>query len=51
MWKDGKGDGLMVRWHANGLKKSEANYKDGKQISKKWWNNKGEPVDTIEEAK
>ena len=50
-WKDGKGDGLMVRWHENGQKKSEANYKDGKQISKKWWNNKGEPVDTIEEAK
>ena len=49
-YKDGKANGLWVWWYKNGQKKSEANYKDGKQISKKWWNNKGEPVDSWEEA-
>jgi len=30
----------------------EANWKDGEEVegSKKWWNRKGEPVDSGEEA-
>jgi len=28
----------------------EANFKDGKLISAKYWNSKGEPVDSEEEA-
>jgi len=41
-----------VTWHENGQKETESNYKDGKPVegSEKYWNSKGEPVDTIEEA-
>jgi antitoxin component YwqK of YwqJK toxin-antitoxin module len=49
-WKDGKMDGLETLWHENGQKQSEGNYKNGKKISGKYWNSKGEPVDTREEA-
>ena len=49
-YKEGELDGLVVEWHFNGQKFSEANYKDGELISEKFWNNKGEPVDTYEEA-
>ena len=49
-YKEGNLDGLVVNWHFNGQKFSEANYKDGELISEKFWNNKGEPVDTYEEA-
>ena len=49
--KDGKVHGLAVIWHQNGQKMSERNWKEGKKISEKWWNSKGEPVDTIEEAR
>ena len=49
-YKEGKLDGLVVNWHFNGQKFSEENYKDGELISEKFWNNKGEPVDTYEEA-
>ena len=49
-FKDGKGDGLGTTWHENGQKKSEVKFKDDKIISTKYWNSKGEPVDTIEEA-
>ena len=49
-YKDGKIDGLAVTWHENGQKKSEVKFKDGKIISTKYWNSKGEPVDTYEEA-
>ena len=45
-YKDGKPDGLTIIWHDNGQKRAELNIKDGKQISKKWWNSKGEPVDS-----
>ena len=48
--KEGKTHGLIVRWHKNGQKAREANFKDGKLISEKYWNSKGEPVDTYEEA-
>ena len=51
-YKDGKWDGLWVVWYKNGQKKLEENYKNGKLVegSAKYWNSKGEPVDTIEEA-
>ena len=49
-YKDGKQEGLTVAWHENGLKAGESDWKDGKKISSKYWNNKGEPVDTYEEA-
>ena len=51
-WKDGKLDGLVVEWHENGQKRLEVNYKDGKEVedSAKYWNSKGEPVDSEEEA-
>ena len=49
-YKDGKPDGLWTRWHENGQKKVEATYKDGERISEKWWNAKGEEVETPEEA-
>ena len=51
-YKDGTQDGLYVSWHKNGQKKQERNFKDGEEVegSRKYWNSKGEPVDTIEEA-
>ena len=48
--KDGKYDGLVVWWHQNGQKKSEENWKDGKMTYEKFWNSKGEKVDSKEEA-
>ena len=49
-YKDGKRDGLYVMWYEDGQKAREANFKGGKEISEKWWNSKGEPVDSREEA-
>ena len=49
-FKDGKPDGLYVMWHKNGEKKSEVNFKNGKLISDKYWNRKGDPVGSFEEA-
>jgi antitoxin component YwqK of YwqJK toxin-antitoxin module len=49
-YKDGKMDGLVVEWHENGQKKGEATFKDDEPISGKFWNSKGEPVDTYEEG-
>ena len=36
-------DGLSTEWYDNGQKKSEAIYKDGKEISSKEWNEDGSP--------
>ena len=51
-YKDGKLDGLFVEWHENGQKLFEVNFKDGEEVegSEKFWNSKGEPVDSLEEA-
>ena len=49
-FKDGKPDGLMLQWHENGQKQGEGYFKDGVQISVKFWNSKGEPVDTLRES-
>tara|TARA_Y100000588_G_scaffold385340_1_gene478509 strand:- start:734 stop:1318 length:585 start_codon:yes stop_codon:yes gene_type:complete len=50
-FKDGKYDGLVEEWHKNGQKAMETKFKDGVEISGKYWNSKGEPVDTYKEAK
>ena len=49
-FKDGKPDGLTVSWHENGKNRTEINYKDGTVISSKYWNSKGEEVDSLAEA-
>jgi len=49
-YKNGKWDGLAVLWHENGQKRAEGKAKGGELVSEKFWNSKGEPVDTIEEA-
>ncbi len=49
-FKDGKPDGLTVSWHENGQNRTEINYKDSTVISSKYWNSKGEEVDSLEEA-
>ena len=49
-FKDGKPDGPALQWHENGQKHSEGYFKDGVQISAKFWNSKGEPVDTLKES-
>ena len=50
--KNGKYDGHTISWHKNGKKMSESNWNKGEQIdgSQKYWNSKGEPVDSLEEA-
>ena len=50
--KNGKPHGLISSWHENGQKAMESIYNNGELVknSKKFWNSKGEPVDTIEEA-
>ena len=50
-YKDGELDGLRTRRHANGQKKEESTYKDGEEVSAKYWNSKGEEVETAEEAR
>ena len=52
-YKNGKWDGLYVSWYRNGQKNYEGNYKGGKLVegSEKFWNSKGEPVDSSKEAK
>ena len=49
-FKDRKPVGLFLRWHENGQKAAEATFKDGELVSAKYWNSKGEEVDTEEEA-
>jgi antitoxin component YwqK of YwqJK toxin-antitoxin module len=34
-FKNGVKDGLTSHWHENGQKKSEAHYKNGKEVSRK----------------
>ncbi len=46
-YKDGKEEGLWMWWHENGQKGGERNYRDGVLVSRKWWNNKGEPIDVF----
>ena len=48
--KDGRPHGLVKVWHENGQKLGELKYKDGEEVSGKYWNSKGEEVETWEEA-
>ena len=50
--KNGKPHGLISSWHENGQKAMELIYNNGGLVknSKKYWNSKGEPVDSEEEA-
>ena len=50
-FKDGKMDGPATSWHENGQKQAEVIHKDGEKISAKYWNRKGEEVETAEEAR
>ncbi len=49
-FKDGKQDGLATAWHENGQKQGELTWKDGEKVSEKFWNSKGEEVESEEEA-
>ncbi len=49
--KDGEPHGLFLRWHENGQKAAEATLKDGELVSAKYWNSKGEEVETENEAR
>ena len=48
--KDGKFNGLETMWHENGQKQSELTWKDDVGGSAKYWNSKGEEVESEEEA-
>ena len=49
-YKDGKADGLWTYRHENGQRQSETTYKDGEKVSAKYWNSKGEEVETFAES-
>ena len=52
MFVDGKLNGLSIQFHDNGQKNCEEVLKDGKEVegTLKYWNRRGEPVDTADEA-
>ena len=51
-YKDGKWEGLWTGWHyENGHKMFEGTYKKGEKVSAKYWNIKGEKVETLDEAR
>ena len=49
-FKDGKRDGPLTFWRESGQKAEEGIFKDGEKVSAKYWNSKGEEVETEEEA-
>ena len=49
-FKGGKLDGPWTHWHENGQKLGEVKYKDGELISERWWNSKGEEVESEKAA-
>jgi hypothetical protein len=49
-WKGGEKHGPFRVWHENGQKAAEGTMKDGELVSVKYWNSKGEEVETVEEA-
>ena len=50
-YKEGKKDGLWTEWHENGQKQAEVTYKDGEEVSEKYWNSKGEEVESWRDAR
>ena len=51
-FKNGKFEGFYSQWHRNGQRYSERRFVSGELIegSEKYWNTKGEPVNSITEA-
>jgi antitoxin component YwqK of YwqJK toxin-antitoxin module len=49
-YKDGKRNGPAPSWHKNGQKRGEGTIKDSEWVSAKWWNDRGEEVETWQEA-
>ena len=49
--KDGKQHDPLTARHENGHKRAEVNSKDGDMVSTKFWNSKGEEIDSWEEAR
>ena len=49
-FKNGKPDALLTKWHSNGQKAVEGIFKDGEEVSVKYWNSKGEEVESLEES-
>ena len=49
-FKDSDPHGLWIRWHDNGQKQSETIWENAQKVSVKYWNSKGEEVETEEEA-
>ncbi|MDC0066844.1 hypothetical protein OAK16_04525 [Verrucomicrobia bacterium] len=49
-FKNGKSHGLETYWQPNGQKWAEMIWENDKKISESYWNSKGEPVDSREEA-
>ena len=51
-FKNGKFEGFYSKWHRNGQRFSESRFVSGELIkgSEKYWNTKGEPVNSITEA-
>ena len=47
---DGSKVGIWTRWHENGQEQSELTWKDNVGGSAKYWNSKGEEVESEEEA-
>ena len=45
-----QGDGLEMGWHENGKQHEEGTIRDGREVSVKFWNRKGEEVETGEES-
>ena len=50
-FKDGEEDGPLTEWHKTGQKLAEETYKDGEKVSAKYWDSKGEEVETLQEAR
>ena len=50
-FKDDELDGLATKWHENGQKRSELMWKGDTLVAAKYWNSRGEAVETYEEAK
>ena len=50
-YKAGKQNGLWKRWHDDGQKQAEVNWEAGNAVSAKFWNRKGEEVNTLQEAR
>ena len=49
-YKDGEPEGLGFAWHRNGQKAMEGMVENGKEVSQKFWNSKGESVNSFEET-